>query len=91
MSLVAVTIEPAAAEICEGDDPVELCAVASLGSGDYSYLWSTAETSECICVDTAGIYTVTVTDNITGCQDTAEAELSVISPPVCSIDRKSVV
>jgi hypothetical protein len=82
---VAVTIEPAAAEICEGDDPVQLCAVASLGSGDYSYLWSTAETSECIYVDIGGTYSVTVTDNITGCQDTAEATLSVISAPVCSI------
>jgi len=82
---VAVEIDPASAEICEGDAPVELCAVASLGSGSYSYLWSTAETSECIYVDTAGTYSVTVTDDVTGCQDTAEVTLSVISPPVCSI------
>jgi len=82
---VAVTINPATAEICVGDDPVQLCAVASLGSGDYSYLWSTAETSECIDVATAGLYWVVVHDNVTGCEDYAEATLSVISPPVCSI------
>jgi hypothetical protein len=85
---VAVSIDPATAEICEGDEPVQLCAVASLGSGDYSYLWSTGETTECIDVDTGDTYTVTVTDNNTGCEDTAEATLTVVTPPVCSIDGK---
>ncbi|MFH1110481.1 MAG: HYR domain-containing protein [Planctomycetota bacterium] len=42
--------------ICEGES-TEFCAPAGL-----SYLWSTGATTQCITVDTAGEYCVTVTD-----------------------------
>ncbi|MBT8195583.1 MAG: choice-of-anchor L domain-containing protein [Bacteroidia bacterium] len=39
-----------------------------------AYLWSNSETTQCIIVDTAKVYTVTVT-NFTGCTSTATAEV----------------
>jgi uncharacterized repeat protein (TIGR01451 family) len=85
-----VEVTPADSEICEGGDPVHLCVnIVTPGSGDYSYLWSTGETTECIDVDTTGTYSVTVTDNVYGCEDTAEATLNVIDVPDCSIEGPS--
>jgi gliding motility-associated-like protein len=46
-----------------------ITANVSGGSGDYSYLWSTGETTQSIFVEPAATttYTVTVIDNETGC------------------------
>jgi len=94
---LAVTVDPANAEICAGDDPVQFCAVVTLGSDDYSYSWTkdgstlVGETSDCITVSEAGEYCVTVTDNITGCEDTACATLTIISVPSCSINGRDTI
>jgi hypothetical protein len=82
---VAIEIDPAEATICDGSSQ-EFCAViVTPGSGDYSYLWSTGETTQCISADTEGEYSVTITDNVTGCEDTANAYLTVVPVPSCSI------
>jgi hypothetical protein len=83
---ISVEVTPSIAEICEGGDPVEITANVTLGTGNYSYLWSTGETTQSIFVDEAGIYSVTVTDTVSLCEDTAEAELVVIEIPGCSIE-----
>jgi len=51
---------------------------ASGGDPDYSYLWSTNETTASVSNLAAGTYTVTVTDNA-GCSQTAEVSIS--EPP----------
>lgn len=84
-----VEVTPLEPEICEGGNPVELTANASSGSGTYSYLWSTGETTQSIFVDVEDEYCVTVHDNETGCEDTACATLTVIDVPDCSIEGPS--
>lgn len=49
-----------------GTAEFDLCAVASGGSGTYSYSWSTGATTQCITVDADGEFCVTVTDS-NGC------------------------
>ena len=88
---IAVNVTPLESTICEGGEPVLLTANPSLGSGNYSYLWSTGETTQSILVDTEDEYCVTVTDTDTGCEATACANLYVTSPPVCSITGPSSV
>jgi hypothetical protein len=81
-----VEVTPLESEICAGGDPVELTANASEGSGNYSYLWDTGETTQSINVNVEGEYCVTVTDLDTGCTFDACANLYVIDPPDCSIE-----
>jgi hypothetical protein len=49
-----------------------------------SYLWSTGATINCITVNTAGIYTVTVTD-ANGCSSSCSQTVTVGTPPICTI------
>lgn len=49
-----------------------------------SYLWSTGETTTSIVVNSAGTYTLTVT-NAGGCTGTAQATVTQASLPVCYI------
>lgn len=46
-----------------------ICAQATGGSGNYSFLWETGESSNCIDVTEAGEYCVTITDS-NGCEST---------------------
>ncbi len=65
--------------------PSILCSDETLtlnapAASDYSYAWSTGETTQSITIGTEGSYRVTVTDNTTGCSSTS-APLSVqVSP-----------
>jgi hypothetical protein len=65
--------------ICDGQSTV-LCTTAGLAS----YLWSTGATINCITVNTAGIYTVTVTD-ANGCSSSCSQTVVVNPPPICTI------
>jgi trimeric autotransporter adhesin len=64
--------------LCEGES-TQLCA-----SGDGTYLWSTGETTNCITVSEAGIYSVTITSP-DGCESTCQVEVEVNPLPICSI------
>jgi gliding motility-associated-like protein len=46
-----------------------ISALVSGGTGDFAYMWSTGETTQSIFVEpmTTTIYTVTITDNVSGC------------------------
>ena len=64
--------------------PVGLCpdetGTLDAGSGYISYLWSNDSTSQNITIDTAGTYSVTVT-NAEGCRDVASITIQAFSPP----------
>jgi PKD repeat protein len=65
-------------EICEGDT-----YTFDAGSGFASYLWNTGETTHSIVVDTAGNFSVTVTDT-NGCTATDAVNLTLNPVPVLS-------
>ena len=53
-----------------------------------SYKWSTGATTRCITVNTAGTYTLEVTDQ-NGCKSTCEKTLTAYEKPACSISGPS--
>jgi gliding motility-associated-like protein len=63
---MTVAINPATAAICNGV-PVTLTASVSGGNPPYTYAWSSGQTTSSISTATAATYTVTVSDNTTGC------------------------
>ncbi|MBK9177193.1 MAG: hypothetical protein IPM46_12845 [Flavobacteriales bacterium] len=65
--------------LCEGASS-ELCA-----TGTGSFLWSTGATTSCITVNTAGIYSVTITSP-DGCSSTCQVEVIITDTPVCVIN-----
>ena len=60
--------------ICSGNEIV-LYPFINNDNGAYVYLWSTGATDPEIVVNTGGIYTVTVTDLISGCVSSADVEV----------------
>ncbi|MGE4289738.1 MAG: hypothetical protein AB7E36_13725, partial [Salinivirgaceae bacterium] len=64
--------------LCAGD------TAALLATGGTNYLWNTGESTEEIQVDTAGTYTVTVT-NANGCSNSTSKNISVNLLPVATI------
>lgn len=58
--------------ICPAGDSVELTA----GNAFSTYVWNTGDSSQSIWVNTAGIYSVTVTD-ANGCTNQAQLEVSI--------------
>ncbi len=82
-----VTISPPPVCIITGDDflceegqSTELCVPA----GAASYLWSTGATTNCITVNAAGTYAVTVTDE-NGCSSICSKTVIVNPLPLCII------
>lgn len=67
--------------VCEGQN-TQLFAVADFGS---TYLWSNGQTTSNITVNSAGNYSVTVT-NSNGCTATATKEVINLSKPVATIN-----
>ncbi len=70
-----------------------ICAGSSsvfTASGGGTYLWSTAATTAAITVNTAGTYSVTVT-NANGCTATANRLLTVNANPVAGITGTTVI
>jgi hypothetical protein len=71
--------------ICEGQ-PTLLCALSDCAT----YLWSTGATTSCIIINTAGTYSVTVT-NASGCTSVCSKTVTVSSQPVCTITGDDVL
>ncbi len=62
-----------------------LTVAVSNGSGNYSYAWSNGANAQNINSLSPGTYTVTVTDNTTGCTTTCSNTLA--NPPECECDN----
>lgn len=79
---LVVTIDPSETETCSGDS-VNLDASVSGGSGTYTYLWSTGATTQDITVSPTNttIYSLTVTDTVTGDVETVNQTITV-HPPI---------
>jgi hypothetical protein len=64
---------------CESSE-TEICA----NQGNFSYIWSTGETTSCILVSQAGSYQVTITD-VYGCSSICQKSLTTKPLPICEI------
>ncbi len=65
---MAVAVSPANPVICAGGTgSIILTATPSGGNPPYTYLWSTGETTQSISVNNVATYSVSVSDNTTGC------------------------
>jgi len=64
---------------CESSE-TEICA----NQGNFTYIWSTGETTSCILVGQAGSYQVTITD-VYGCSSVCEKSLTTKPLPICEI------
>ncbi|MDB5125149.1 MAG: hypothetical protein JWP94_3278 [Mucilaginibacter sp.] len=83
VSPMTVSINPATAAICNGA-PVTLTANVSGGNLPYTYSWSSGQTTSFISTSTAGTYTVTVSDNTTGCAGVPKS-ITVTTTPTPAI------
>ena len=66
--------------LCDGD-PGNLQATP----GNYSYLWNTGETGSAISINQSGNYSVTATDQQTGCASEVSFHVNSLPPPVLSL------
>ena len=66
--------------ICQGQS-TQLCVAAS---GTATYMWSTGATTNCITVNQAGTYSVTVTEGV-GCISICSKIVTVSQQPTCII------
>jgi hypothetical protein len=65
---MTVAVTPANPVICAGGSSnIILTATPAGGNPAYTYLWSTGATTQSISVNSIGTYTVSVSDNTTGC------------------------
>ena len=71
--------------ICNGQS-IQLCTPLSATA---TYLWSTGATTNCINVNTAGTFSVTVTEG--GCQSVCSKIITLNQPPICTITGNSSV
>ncbi len=70
--------------LCHGDSTGTATGYGYNGSLNYTYLWSTGDTTQTITNLIAGTYTVTVTDLLdTTC--TSISEVTIVEPPVINI------
>lgn len=69
--------------ICNGDGNGTATGNGLGGSSTFTYMWSNNEITQTITNLTAGIYTVTVTDESTTC--TSVSQVTITEPPVITI------
>src|ERR1700743_2860565 len=81
---LSVSVTSSSPTICSGNS-ITLTATASQGKPPYKYIWNTGETTNSISVNKGGTYTVTVTDNSSGCpavkQSITVSAITTPSPP----------
>ncbi len=74
-----VTLSQGDTALCEGEAIISI--TASSTSVGVDYLWNTGSTSSTVTVDSTGIYTVTVTNPITGCGMPQSAHINFLPVP----------
>ena len=72
--------------LCQGS-----AGTLTANANGVSYLWSTGATSQSISVRDGNTYSVTVTDLITACQNTASGNLTVQTSPTVSVNESNCV
>lgn len=81
---VVVVVNPLPGPAITPNGPTEFCDGGSVNltaDASASYDWNTGENAQTITADTAGIYSLTVTD-ADGCQNSTNVEVTVYSIPV---------
>ncbi len=74
-----VTLSQGDTTLCEGEAIISI--TASSTSPGVDYLWNTGSTSNTVIADSAGIYTVTVTNPVTGCGMPQSAHINLLPVP----------
>lgn len=83
----SVEIADSADVLCFGDtNGFAVVAVTSSGSGNYTYAWDNGANIDTVNNLTAGIHAVTVTDNVSGCIDSADVIIGTPGVFLVSID-----
>lgn len=63
--------------LCLDGSPITLsCHFSQNASGDYDFLWSTGDTTEAISVVRPGLYSLTLSQRLPGCQATASVTIA---------------
>ncbi|HMQ90332.1 MAG TPA: deaminase domain-containing protein, partial [Flavilitoribacter sp.] len=83
------SIQPDSEPVCAGQ-PLALTAAATGTQNELTFEWSTGETGDLISVTQSGPYTVTITDETTGCEGIAEYVLETENPSL-QISPESLV
>jgi gliding motility-associated-like protein len=84
-STMTITVHPSPAPAIIGDSVFCIGTTSILNAGSFAtYNWSTGSTTQTVTVDSANIYTVTVT-NASGCTGTAVKTIIVNSNPTPTI------
>ena len=84
-------------ELCHPDNTTDpgttITALVGGGSGDFTYLWSTGEDTQAIFVNpmASTTYSVTVTDNISGCTSEESILITVFDPLVADAGADATV
>jgi gliding motility-associated-like protein len=88
---LTVPITPADPAICSGTSTL-LTASPVGGNPPYSYSWSSGQSTSAISVGIAGTYTVTVSDNTTGCAPISQSTtvIAVASPAAPTASGASI-
>ncbi|MEO7529882.1 MAG: hypothetical protein ABIS69_00680, partial [Sediminibacterium sp.] len=76
---LSVPITPSNPAICSGASTT-LTASPSGGNTPYSYVWSSGQTVSTITTATVGTFTVTVSDNTTGCAPVSQSVIVTAAP-----------
>jgi gliding motility-associated-like protein len=77
--LPVINLGPPTAELCPGTD-----TILNAGEGFAEYLWQNGSSSPTFFVTTAGLYSVTVTDE-NGCMNSDNIMITTLYPPVISL------
>jgi hypothetical protein len=82
------SVSPASAAVCAGGSQT-FTVNPSGGTPGYTYLWSDGSTGSTLTTNTAGTYSVTVTDS-NGCTTTCSATLTVNPLPTVSVNSSAI-
>jgi gliding motility-associated-like protein len=85
-AMITVIVNAVPSNVITASGPLTFCSgdsvVLSAATGTYTYMWSTADTTQSITVMTSGTYVVIVTDSVSGCSSNNMEVVTVLPAPV---------